>query len=197
MRLRSKLGFSSHRYLCQRPRSAYPSLPLNFCSLGSVTSTTSSSVMSARNSHTSSSPPSEGEKKNFSVTKSEDEWKAILTPEEYKIIRQADTERPHTGEYNKFYPTEGEFVCRACNTPLFPAAAKFNSGCGWPAFDKFYPGSVLTRPDNSISFSPRTEILCNTCGGHLGHEFKGERLTDTNTRHCVNSLSIKYVKANK
>eukprot|EP00923_Selenidium_pygospionis_P031515 GHVN01055829.1.p1 GENE.GHVN01055829.1~~GHVN01055829.1.p1 ORF type:complete len:113 (+),score=18.29 GHVN01055829.1:997-1335(+) len=96
MRLRSTLGFSSHRHLRQRPRSTYPSLLLNFCSVSSVTSTTFSSVMSTRNSHTSSSPPSEGEKKTFSVTKSEDEWKVILTPEEYKIIRQADTERPHT-----------------------------------------------------------------------------------------------------
>lgn len=84
--------------------------------------------------------------------------------------------------------TGGHFVCRACNTPLYSAKAKFDSGCGWPAFDKCYKGAIDTKTDSSFGMR-RVEILCATCGGHLGHVFEGERMTSTNERHCVNSVS--------
>jgi methionine-R-sulfoxide reductase len=83
---------------------------------------------------------------------------------------------------------EGHFVCRACNAPLYSAEAKFKSGCGWPAFDKCYKGAVATKTDSTFGMR-RVEILCGTCGGHLGHVFEGERMTPTNERHCVNSVS--------
>lgn len=112
-----------------------------------------------------------------------------LTPEETQVILGKGTERPFTGEYDDFY-TEGTFICRRCNAPLFSSQAKFNAGCGWPAFDENFPNAVtrLTDADGS-----RTEIQCSNCHGHLGHVFEGEHLTAKNTRHCVNSLSIRFI----
>lgn len=128
------------------------------------------------------------------VVKSEAEWKQELDADSYRILRLKGTERAGTGEYNKFYPKEGHFVCKACNAPLYSAQAKFDSGCGWPAFDKCYAGAVKTEVDDSLGMR-RIEIMCARCDGHLGHVFEGERFTSTNERHCVNSLSVKYVQA--
>lgn len=130
----------------------------------------------------------------YSVQKSAEEWKEGLSNEEYRVLRQKGTERPGSGEYNKFAPEDGHFVCAGCEQPLYSAAAKFDSGCGWPAFDKIVDGGVVTMTDRSMGMS-RVEIMCGGCGGHLGHVFEGERMTDTNERHCVNSVSVKYVKA--
>jgi len=113
-----------------------------------------------------------------------------LTPEEEAVIINKNTEAPFAGEYDDFYQ-EGIYVCRQCNNALFNSKAKFDAGCGWPAFDDCFPGSVLEIPDADGS---RTEIICSNCKGHLGHIFKGENLTDNDTRHCVNSLSIKFIK---
>jgi len=126
------------------------------------------------------------------VAKSESDWKKQLSEEEYEVLRLKGTERPGTGEYDKFYPKKGHFVCKACEAPLYTFAAKFDSGCGWPAFDKCIQGSIKTEVDRSL-FSVRIEIMCASCGGHLGHVFGGEGFTDTNERHCVNSVSVKYV----
>ncbi len=115
-----------------------------------------------------------------------------LTPEEERVIAHKGTEAPFTGEYDNFYK-EGTYACRRCDQPLFSSASKFDAGCGWPAFDEFIGESVHLKPDPD---GFRTEIECATCGGHLGHVFTGERLTDKNTRHCVNSLSIKFLPAN-
>ena len=127
--------------------------------------------------------------------KTDAEWRAQLTPEEYRVLRGKGTERAGTGKLNKFYPQpgEGHFACKACGNPLYSCQAKFDSGCGWPAFDKCYTGSVRTEVDETLGMR-RIEIMCDACGGHLGHVFEGEGYTATNERHCVNSVSIKFVK---
>lgn len=113
-----------------------------------------------------------------------------LTPKEEMIITGKGTEPPFSGEYDDFYE-DGLFICRRCNTPLFSAESKFNAHCGWPAFDANFPDAVKRIPDPDRQ---RTEIQCANCGGHLGHVFLGEKLTDKDTRHCVNSLSIQFIK---
>jgi len=113
----------------------------------------------------------------------------VLTPEEKLIIENKATEPPYSGRFDK-HVVSGTFICRRCNTPLFSSQAKFDSGCGWPAFDKNFPKAIkrLHDPDGV-----RTEIQCSTCFAHLGHVFEGEQLTKNNTRHCVNSLSLTFV----
>ena len=113
----------------------------------------------------------------------------LLTAEERYIIEGKGTERPFTGEYDDFYE-EGNYLCRRCDAELYRSDDKFDAHCGWPAFDQEIPGAVRHLPDPD---GMRTEIECASCGGHLGHVFVGERLTATNTRHCVNSPSMKFV----
>lgn len=114
-----------------------------------------------------------------------------LTDEEKYIIEDKGTEAPFSGEYDDFYK-EGTFICRRCNAPLFSSKSKFDAGCGWPAFDQNFPDALKRIPDPD---GTRTEIQCANCSGHLGHVFVGEKLTEKDTRHCVNSLSIKFIPA--
>lgn len=113
-----------------------------------------------------------------------------LSEKEEEVIINKGTEYPFTGEYDDFY-LPGTFICRRCNNPLFSSKAKFDAHCGWPAFDDSFPNALKRLPD-SDGF--RTEIECNNCGAHLGHEFVGENLTSKNVRECVNSISIKFIK---
>lgn len=131
--------------------------------------------------------------REFPVQMEDAEWRKKLGADEYNVLRLKGTERGGTGEYNKFYPKKGFFRCRGCENPLYSYESKFNSGCGWPAFDKCFKGSVVVEVDNTLGMR-RVEIMCANCGGHLGHVFEGERFTDTNERHCVNSVSVKYDK---
>lgn len=113
-----------------------------------------------------------------------------LSPEEEKVMIYKGTEMPFTGEYNKI-SDNGTFVCRQCEAELYKAADKFDSGCGWPSFDDEIKDAV----ERVLDFDGRrTEIICRNCKAHLGHVFIGESFTAKNTRHCVNSISLKFIK---
>ena len=114
-----------------------------------------------------------------------------LTPEEQYVIQQKGTERPFLGEYTDFFDG-GLYICKQCDTPLYRSEHKFPSHCGWPSFDDEIIGSVRRETDAD---GRRVEILCANCDGHLGHVFTGEGYTDKNIRHCVNSISMKFISS--
>jgi peptide-methionine (R)-S-oxide reductase len=120
-----------------------------------------------------------------------------LTPEQFRVLRNKGTEPPGSGTFDKHYPTAGVYTCLGCDAPLYKANHKFDSGCGWPAFWDAIPGAVGQRPDPGLGMM-RTEIVCNNCGGHLGHIFKGEKFGNPkDERHCVNSVSINFSAGEK
>ena len=130
------------------------------------------------------------EQPQYSIQKTEEEWKAELSPEQYRILREAGTERPHTGEYNMHFE-KGMYKCGACGNELFASDSKFDAHCGWPSFDReIETGKIVEKIDTSLGMV-RTEILCGDCGSHLGHVFN-DGPTETGLRYCVNSLSLKF-----
>ena len=124
------------------------------------------------------------------VVKSDEEWRAELTPAEYHVLREAGTERPFVGEYTDT-KTEGVYACRACGAELFRSDTKFESHCGWPSFFTPLAGdAVIERADVSMGMR-RVEVLCATCHSHLGHVFEGEGYgTPTDLRYCITSISL-------
>ena len=125
----------------------------------------------------------------YPVNKTDAEWKAELTPEEYRILREAGTERPFSGKFNN-HQAQGTYVCKGCGEALYEATSKFDSGCGWPSYDKSIEGAIEYRKDSSLGML-RVEILCANCGGHQGHVFE-DGPTATGQRYCVNSASIDF-----
>lgn len=127
--------------------------------------------------------------KNYPIVKSESEWHNELSDEEFRVLRKKGTELPFTGQYNNHFD-KGIYRCRACETPLYDSESKFESGCGWPSYDKAFPGALEFIKDNSHGMI-RTEIVCAKCGGHQGHVFN-DGPSSTGERYCVNSVSIRF-----
>ncbi len=131
------------------------------------------------------------------VVKTEEEWRKTLTPEQYRVLRQAGTERAFGAAYEEFKKQGvGTYVCGGCGAELFSSKEKFDSHCGWPSFyDPANAKNVVTRDDISAGMV-RTEVLCAVCDGHLGHVFKGEGFpTPTDKRYCINGVSLKFIPA--
>ncbi len=125
-----------------------------------------------------------------SLPKTEAEWKDVLSPEEYHVLREKGTERAFTGKYDEHFDA-GTYTCAGCETPLFHSDTKYNSGCGWPAFFNFIPGTITEHLDTSHGMV-RTEVTCSNCGGHLGHVFT-DGPDPTGLRYCINSISLHFV----
>lgn len=134
------------------------------------------------------------EEKKYTVEKTNAEWKEILTPMQYHILREAGTERPGTSEFNN-YKDKGTFVCAACNVTLYESDRKYDSGSGWPSFDKAVEKNIELDIDYKIGYK-RVELKCNSCGGHLGHKFSDGPSNTTGERHCINGAALKFVPEN-
>lgn len=132
-------------------------------------------------------------KKQYKVVKSDEEWKKLLSPMEYYVLREAGTERAFTSPLNN-NKKEGTYVCAACKTPLYKSDHKFDSGTGWPSFDRAIKGNVEYDVDYKIGYA-RTELKCNTCGGHLGHSFDDGPRETTGKRHCINGVALEFIPA--
>jgi peptide-methionine (R)-S-oxide reductase len=128
----------------------------------------------------------------FEINKSEDEWKKVLTPEEFGVLRQKGTETPHTGEYDIF-SENGYYKCRACGNSLFKSDTKFDAHCGWPSFYDVENTSAVKLVKDTTHGMVRSEVVCSKCGSHLGHIFE-DGPNPTGLRYCINSVSIKFIK---
>ncbi|MFV0249254.1 MAG: peptide-methionine (R)-S-oxide reductase MsrB [Tenacibaculum sp.] len=131
------------------------------------------------------------QKKTYKVSKSNKEWKRLLNSKQYYILREAGTERPFSSPLNKNY-NKGIYVCVACKNPLYKSEHKYNSGTGWPSFDREIKGNVTFDVDYKIGYA-RKELKCNNCGGHLGHLFKDGPAETTGIRHCINGFALEFI----
>ncbi|MBO6541058.1 MAG: peptide-methionine (R)-S-oxide reductase MsrB [Rhizobiaceae bacterium] len=136
--------------------------------------------------------PAEASEGNFEIMKSEAEWRSILSPDQFSVLREEATERPFTSPLNK-EKRAGTFHCAGCDLPVYSSETKYDSGTGWPSFWKSLPNAVGTKPDNSL-FMQRTEVHCRRCGGHFGHIFD-DGPPPTGKRHCINGLALTFVAA--
>jgi len=128
---------------------------------------------------------------DFEITKTAKEWKAQLSATEYYVLREAGTERAFSSPYNH-NKKEGVYVCKACETPLFKSEHKYDSGSGWPSFDRVIEGNVAFSTDYDLGYA-RTEEHCATCGGHLGHVFNDGPKNTTGMRHCINGVAVTFI----
>lgn len=127
------------------------------------------------------------------IEKTDEQWKQELTPEQYRVLREKGTERPFTGEYDHSFEP-GAYVCAGCGAELFASDAKYDSGCGWPAFSTTADGDAVAEETDSTFGMRRTEVLCAACGGHLGHVFP-DGPAPTGLRYCINSAALKHQKS--
>lgn len=134
------------------------------------------------------------QKETFKVTKTDAEWKAQLSPEEYQVLRHEGTERAFSSDLNDNHK-KGTYVCAGCGTPVFESKYKFDSGTGWPSFDRAIEGNVAFSADKKLGYS-RTEEHCANCGGHLGHVFDDGPRETTGKRHCINGVALNFIPDN-
>ena len=134
-------------------------------------------------------------KKEYTVVKTDAEWKKILSPLAYDVLRHAATERPFSGPLND-NKKKGIYVCGGCQAPLYESQYKFDSGSGWPSFDRGFEENLEYDVDYKIGY-PRSELKCNKCGGHLGHMFNDGPRKTTGQRHCINSAALAFIPTNE
>jgi peptide-methionine (R)-S-oxide reductase len=126
------------------------------------------------------------------IKKTEEEWKKVLTKQQYHVLREKGTEIPFSGKFDKHFD-KGMYTCGACGAELFDSSRKYDAGCGWPSFDEALPGAVDFHEDNSLGMR-RIEVTCTKCGGHLGHVFPDGPKETTGQRFCINSASLGFEK---
>jgi len=134
------------------------------------------------------------EKETYKVNKTDAEWKAQLTPAEYNVLRHEGTEQAFSSDLNDNH-AKGTYVCAGCGTPVFESEHKFDSGTGWPSFDRAIEGNVAYSTDNKVGYT-RTEEHCAVCGGHLGHVFNDGPEETTGKRHCINGVALNFIPDN-
>lgn len=142
-----------------------------------------------------SSAQGEKQQKEFEITKTEEKWKQLLTAMEYEVLRKEATERPFTSELLDT-KEPGTFVCAACQNPLYETKHKFDSGTGWPSFDRAIEGSLAYSSDRKLGYK-RDELLCGKCGSHLGHVFNDGPRETTGKRHCINGVALDFIPKSK